>query len=591
MQMIPVFKPVIDALMVKAATDALELGWLGMGSYVRDFEENLADYLEIGPDRALIAVNTCTSALHLALQVAGVGPGDEVITPALNNIGDFQAIGMCGARPVFVDICDDDIGLNPELIERAITPKVKAIIALHYMGVPCRINAILKIAKAHGIRVIEDAAHATGTRVNGKRIGSYGDLSCFSFDAIKTLTCIDGGAVIVPNKKEAEGIYPARLLGMTQPNERLYSNSRAYQFDVFGQGFRYHLANLHASIGLSQLKQLNTFITNRRAYSLRYNELLGGIDGLIVPQTDFSDASVFHYVIRVTDERRAELAAFLKSRGVDTGIHWLPGHGFTWLKGCRGANEIPMTDRIGGEILTLPLWSFMPDAVIERVAEEIRAFFGQPLGTTSPKILDGKTLVMDIKQGKWGDYEIPIEGFPEARLRSVTTTNPRVDDVAKLTAWRNRHHRSFLTEFTATEERTKDWLTGAVTADDSRVLFMIEERNGGVLGYVGLAFIDWANRYGEADSVVRGEAVSPGIMGAAVKSLINWGRAELKILDYGVRVLSDNPALDFYNKQGFREKSRVSLRPVRSPTGIAWEETSGLVVEGRQLVYMNYVDV
>jgi len=589
--MIPVFKPVIDAFMIKAATDALELGWLGMGSYVREFEESLANYFELGPDRALIAVNTCTSALHLALRVAGVGPGDEVITPALNNIGDFQAIGMCGARPVFVDICDDDIGLNPELIERAITPKVKAIIALHYMGVPCRIDAILQIARKHGIRVIEDAAHATGTRVNGRRIGSYGDLSCFSFDAIKTLTCIDGGAVIVPNKKEAEGIYPARLLGMTQPNERLYSNSRAYQFDVLGQGFRYHLANLHASIGLSQLKQLDTFVANRREYSLRYNELLGGIEGLIVPQTDFADASVFHYVIRVTDNRRADLAAFLKSRGIDTGIHWLPGHGFTWLKSCRGANEIPMTDRIGGEILTLPLWSFMPDAVIEKVAGEIRAFFGRPPVVASTRTLDRAQLLSDIKQGNRADYEIPIEGFPGARLRPVTTANPRVDDVARLTAWRNRNHQSFLSEFTATEARTRGWLTGSVTADDSRILFMIEERSGLVLGYVGLAYIDWANSYGEADSVVRGERASaPGIMGAAVKSLMSWGRRELQLRGYGVRVLSDNPALEFYHKQGFREQRRVPLRSVRTADGIVWEETSGIAGEGRELVHMVHVD-
>src|SRR5262249_32880473 len=145
------------------------------------------------------------------------------------------------------------------------------------------------IASKHRLRVIEDTAHGVGTRVSGRRIGSYGDMSCFSFDAIKTLTCIDGGAIVVPQKSAADGIYPARLLGMTQPNERLYSNSRAYQFDVYGQGFRYHLANLHAAIGLSQLRQLDTFIANRRAYARRYNELLSNIDGLVVPRTDFAD--------------------------------------------------------------------------------------------------------------------------------------------------------------------------------------------------------------------------------------------------------------------------------------------------------------
>jgi dTDP-4-amino-4,6-dideoxygalactose transaminase len=125
--LIPVFKPAIGPDTTKAATDALELGWLGMGSYVRDFEQALTEYLEIPPERKLVAVNTCTSALHLALLAAGVGPGDEVLTPALNNIGDFQAILMCGARPVFVDICEADLGIDPNLIERALSPRTKAV--------------------------------------------------------------------------------------------------------------------------------------------------------------------------------------------------------------------------------------------------------------------------------------------------------------------------------------------------------------------------------------------------------------------------------------------------------------------------------
>lgn len=374
--MIPVFKPYIGSDTIKAAVDALDLGWLGMGSYVQQFEQKLTEAFQLGEDRKLVAVNTCTSALHLALLTAGVGPGDEVITPALNNIGDFQAIGMCGARPVFVDICEDDLAINPDLIEAAITPKVKAIIALHYTGVPCKIHRILEIAKKHGLRVIEDAAHATGTRVDGKPIGSYGDLSCFSFDAIKTLTCIDGGAVVVPKASEADDLYPARLLGMTQPNERLYGNSRAYKFDVFGQGFRYHLANLHASIGLTQLAKLDEFNANRRKYCRLYNKLLADVPGVVTPRDRFDGASIFHYCLRVLDGKRTDLQAHMRAQGADTGIHWMPGNRFTWLQNCRGADSIPVTDQIGDEILTLPLWSYMTDEVIHTVASTIRSFFG-----------------------------------------------------------------------------------------------------------------------------------------------------------------------------------------------------------------------
>lgn len=372
----PVFKPYIGSDTIKAAVDALDLGWLGMGSYVKEFEEKLTSYLELSPEYRLVAVNTCTSALHLALLSAGVGPGDEVITPALNNIGDFQAIGMCGARPVFVDICEDDLGVNPELIEKAIGPKVKAIIALHYMGVPCKIEDVFRVAEKYNLRVIEDAAHGVGTRLDGKPIGSYGDLTVFSFDAIKTLTCIDGGAVIVPKASDADKLYPARLLGMTQSNERLYSNNRAYQFDVYDQGYRYHLANLHASVGLSQLEKLPEFIANRQKYCRMYNDLLRDITGIIVPQTHFDDVSAFHYVIRVKDGKRQALADYLKRFDVDTGIHWLPGNRFTWLKDCRGAQNLPVTDKIGDEILTLPLWSYMPEEIIVKVADLIKKFYG-----------------------------------------------------------------------------------------------------------------------------------------------------------------------------------------------------------------------
>lgn len=392
--MIPVFKPYIGADTTKAAADALDLGWLGMGSYVKEFEEGLAAFLGLADERRVVSVNTCTSALHLALRLAGVGPGDEVITPALNNVGDLQAIGMCGASPVFVDIQDDTLGLDPDRIEEALGPRVKAIIPLHYMGIPCEIDAILELADRHGVRVIEDAAHAFGTRIGGRPVGSYGDLTCFSFDPIKTLTCIDGGAVVAPTEVEAELLYPARLLGMTQTNERLYSNSRSYAFDVHGQGYRYHLANLHAAIGLSQLAKVGEFIANRRTYGRLYNEMLGDVDEIIVPRSDFEDVGLFHYVIRVLDGRRTALAEFLTDRGIDTGIHWIPANRFTWLKGERGVDRIPVTDRVGDEILTLPLWSYMDHDVILEVVNGIRAFFNR-----SPFELSPRSKRVDVANG------------------------------------------------------------------------------------------------------------------------------------------------------------------------------------------------
>ena len=587
--MIPVFKPHIGPETLKAATDALDLGWLGMGSLVKQFEESMAAYLELQAPRQAVAVNTCTSALHLALMLAGVGPGDEVITPALNNIGDFQAIGMCGARAVFGDICEDDLGLDPERIEPLIGPNVKAIVALHYTGVPCRIGAIREIARRRGLRLVEDVAHATGTRVAGRPLGAEGDLACFSFDAIKTLTCIDGGLVVTSLPEEAARLYPLRLLGMTQPNERLYANSRAYQFDVYGQGFRYHLANLHAAIGLSQLRKLPEFIANRRAYCTLYRSLLDGVPGIVTPASDFADASMFIFVIRVLDGKRSDLAAWLKSQGIETGIHWVPGNRYQWLRDARGANKLPVTDRVGSEILTLPLWSCMTAETIAKVASAIREFFGQPSVLARAGRLHGRALLEAIKTDAAGPYRIPVPGFPGVSLRAVSMVEPRPDDVKALTEWRNCNVHSFLTEFEATETRTRNWLTQQVASDPSRILFMIEENGQEPLGYVGMAFIDWAQGSGEADSVVRGRDGRSGIMAAALRTLIFWGRKELGLRQCGVRVLADNPANAFYIKFGFRELRRQGLRCVKADGFIAWREVSdGAAHDGRWLIHYDY---
>jgi dTDP-4-amino-4,6-dideoxygalactose transaminase/RimJ/RimL family protein N-acetyltransferase len=564
--MIPVFKPAIGSDTIKAAAEALDMGWLGMGSYVRDFEAALTRYLELPDQRRLVAVNTCTSALHLALEVAGVGAGDEVITPALNNIGDLQAIGMCGASPVFVDIRDHDMGVDAEKIEPLIGPRTKAIIAVHYMGVPCDIPAVFDVAKRHGLRVVEDAAHAIGTRWRGQRVGSYGDLVCFSFDAIKTLTCIDGGAVVTASVEEAERLYPARLLGMTQPNERLYANSRAYRYDVAGQGYRYHLANLHAAIGLSQLAKLPEFIANRRRYCRHYNKMLSDVPEVITPRTDFAESSMFHYVIRVTGGQREALAEHLKAWGVDTGIHWLPAHRFSRFRECRGADHLPVTDRVGDEILTLPLWSYMDDVVLCTVANAIRSFYGRIAVDGDGRGYAGVQLLRHAKLHK---HRLSIEGFSGVALRAVRAEDPTEADVARLTEWRNQHVRSFLTEFEATPDRTRGWLARVAT-DDTRILFMVEEQNRAI-GYVGLAFIDWDLGSAEADAVVRGESSQRGAMTAALRRVFQWARRELGIKRLGVRVLSDNPALAFYESFGFQEVRREALQRVVRTDCIAWE--------------------
>ena len=371
--MIPVFKPLIEDHEIDASRRALEMGWLGMGSFVDQFERAIREFIATD-DRHVVAVSTGHAALHLGLLVAQVGPGDEVITPAFNNIADFQAILATGAQPVFCDIDDDSLCIDLDRAAELVTSRTRAIIVTDYDCILVAHNQVARFADEHGLRVIHDAAHAFGSRYEGRMVGSFSDICMFSFDPVKTITCIDGGALIVRSTEEVEMLREMRLIGMGQPATKMYRNERAWTYDVTRLGFRYHLANLHAAIGLAQLGKFERISETRRATCRFYNEQLGDIPQVRVPQTDFTDITPFLYYIRVAEEKRSPLREYLREHGVDTGIHWQPGHWFSLLRDCR-RGSLPVTDRVGKEILSIPLHSCMTSADQETVVRGIRAFF------------------------------------------------------------------------------------------------------------------------------------------------------------------------------------------------------------------------
>ena len=371
--MVPVFRPLLEEEESAASQAALELGWLGMGSYVKEFEEALRSFLNAS-DRYVAAVSTGHAALHLALMVAQVRPGDEVITPSFNNVTDFQAILATGAEPVFCDIDDDTLCIDLGKAEELVTPQTKAIIVMDYDCVLCDHARVEEFARNHGIRVIHDAAHALGSKYEGRTIGSFSDICTFSFDPVKTVTCIDGGALVVRTKEELAMIHEMRLAGMSQPSSLMYQNQRAWAYDVKQLGFRYHMANLHAAIGLAQLAKMRRISETRRAACRYYNEHLSGNPGLRVPHTDFTDITPFLYYVRVLGGRRDAFRAFLNERGVDTGVHWQPGHWFTLLKNCRRGN-LEVTECVGKEVVSLPLHSAMEIETLDRVIDAVQSFF------------------------------------------------------------------------------------------------------------------------------------------------------------------------------------------------------------------------
>jgi dTDP-4-amino-4,6-dideoxygalactose transaminase len=370
---IAVFEPYLGHDTLGAVAHAFHDRWLGMGASTKEFEDRIGEYLGLD-DRYVVATNTGTSALHLALLAAGAGPGVEVIIASFNYVADHQAITATGATPVFCDIEDETLGLDPDKVSELVNEQTRIIVPLHYSGIPSRIERLNELAEQRGLRVVEDATHAFGSTVGGRKIGSFGDITCFSFDPVKVITSIDGGAVVLPRAEDVVVAEQRRLLGVDRDTIERYKNRRAWEYDVVRQGFRYHLSNVLARVGLSQLERIEEFIANRRTYCRLYEERLAGLSGISTPSDSFDDVSPFIYWIRVKDGRRAALIDHLRERGVATGIHFLPVHLYSLYAGCpRG--DLSVTELVSSEILTLPLHSFMHEDDVEYVCEAIISFF------------------------------------------------------------------------------------------------------------------------------------------------------------------------------------------------------------------------
>ena len=373
MEKIPVFEAFIDSDTRKHLENALDVGWLGMGAFTKEFEERISDYLRLD-GRYVVSTNTGTSALHIALLSANIGPGDEVITPSFNYVADHQAISMTGANVVMCDIQEDNLGIDCKKAEKLITNKTKAIIPLHFAGIPCDQKEVYDLAKKYDLRIIEDAMHAFGTSIEGQKIGSYGDITCFSFDPVKVITSIDGGCVIVNSIEEKEKLQHLRLLGVDKDTTERYKNKRAWDYDVVSQGFRYHLTNIMASVGIAQIKKVDEFITTRQKICQRYNESFKEIPELKIPQSDFNNISPFIYTIRVLNGKREFLIEHLKKLEIDVGIHFIPVHKHSYFKNCKQGN-MEITEKVTNEILTIPLHSNMKNQLVERVIDGITSFF------------------------------------------------------------------------------------------------------------------------------------------------------------------------------------------------------------------------
>lgn len=354
----------------KAALNrVIDGGYLGMGAEVQAFEHEIA--ASIGGNREVVCVATGTAALHLALAALDIGSGDEVIIPTITYVASFQAVSATGATAVACDMVAETAFMDVADAERRITPHTKAIMPVHYASDAGHMDAVYVLAERHGLRVIEDAAHAFGCVRNGAPVGATGDILCFSFDGIKNITSGEGGAIVTGDALVAQRVRDARLLGVERDTEARYSGGRSWDFDASRQGFRYHMSNLMAALGREQLRKLSRFSERRRTIAARYRAAWSGSNAVRLLDLNWADIVPHIFVVRIDTGQRDGLVHHLRERGIECGLHYKPNH-FLSLYG--DGQPRPVAEKLYDEMISLPIHAELTDKQQDRVIAEVDAY-------------------------------------------------------------------------------------------------------------------------------------------------------------------------------------------------------------------------
>lgn len=369
---LPFARPTIDEAMIAGVADVLRSKWIASGPNVLAFERALADYHGGRPVRVL---TSATAALEIALRLAGVGPGDEVITSAQTFFAAVNMIVRAGAKPVFVDCELVTRNIDLAQVEAAITPRTKAIVPTHFPGALVDLDALYALARERGLRVVEDAALAIGSRWKGRPVGSFGDLAAFSFHPNKNITSIEGGALVVNDDAEARRVETMRFHGIV----RLADGTR----DVEEAGGKFNLPDVNAALGLAQLARLDEFLARRRALVERYFAHLRTDPPCLLPPAPADDGCSWNmFCVLLPLERlritRKQFVEAMHARGIGVGISYEAAH-LTTLGRRFGYREgqLPNAERIGRETVTLPLFADMTEADVERVCAAVAEVFAE----------------------------------------------------------------------------------------------------------------------------------------------------------------------------------------------------------------------
>lgn len=353
---------------ISAVKKVLESEYLGMGSQVLEFEQSIKQYLDTDMD--VTCVNTGTSALQLALSALDIGPGDEVLVPSLTYVGSFQAISAIGAMPIACEVNKETLFIDIHDAKRKITTKTRVIMPVHYASSSKGMSAVYALSQEYKLRVIEDAAQAFGCEKNGKKVGVNGDIICFSFDGIKNITSGEGGAVLTSDTKVLQRLRDDRLLGVKKDTEKRFSGKRSWDYDVCNQGFRFHMSNINAAIGIEQLKKIDIFKQKRQAIIRKYINNLKKIKYINLLKIDYGEIIAHIFVIKA--KKRDELRQYLLDNNIESGIHYKPNH---LLSKYSSDLELPITESIYKEIITLPCHIDLTAEQQNFVIDKIRCFY------------------------------------------------------------------------------------------------------------------------------------------------------------------------------------------------------------------------
>ncbi len=375
-EFLPFAQPLLGEEEIDEVVHCLRSGWLTTGLKVRQFEREFSEFIGA---RHSLAVNSCTAALHLALEAIGVGPGDEVITTPMTFTATAAVIEHLGARPVFADVEAKTLNIDPAAIERRVTPRTKVILPVHFAGQACDMDAIMGVGRQHGIPIVEDAAHAIPTTYHGRLVGTLSDITCFSFYATKNVTTGEGGMVVTDREEYADRMKLMHLHGMSRDAWKRYTQNGSWSYEILAPGFKYNLTDIAAAIGIHQLRKCHAFHQRRLAIANQYDAGLAGVPGIVLPEVDDRQAHGWHlYVIQVDSEQlnigRNEFIDKLIARNIGVSVHFIPLHVHPYYRERYSLQPTDYPNAMAAyeRIISLPIYAKMGDEDVRHVIDAVR---------------------------------------------------------------------------------------------------------------------------------------------------------------------------------------------------------------------------